>query len=171
MREGKMLYQRTLIITVWLLMLSFPAYADVNRWFSPECCEFSVEFPTQYKPKQTTLNGVLGTGATARVGESASFGAECWPYVKQLPLEQFAQRMEMQARQRGVSVSSVLVDRNSESVEQIVLTGIINAGGQTLHIKIITYIGQRTRLDLTMVDSEITSRAQLEFRNSVRLRK
>lgn len=161
-------YLRTIAIV--LLMLPLSAVADEDRWFSPDFCEFSVEFPTMYEEKQVIVGGELGTGATAQVGSSAFFAAECWSYEEQLPLEQFAQHMEMLAKQRGVSVSSVVVDRNNAIGGQVVLTGVVNAGGETLHIKTISSFGQRTRLDLTMVNSEIVSREILAFRNSVTLK-
>ncbi|MGR4068406.1 hypothetical protein [Billgrantia sp. C5P2] len=152
------------------LMLPLSSVADEDWWFSPDFCEFSVEFPTAYEEKQVVVGGELGAGATAQVGSSAFFAAECWSYEEQPPLEQFAQHMEMLATQRGVSVSSVVVDRSSTIGGQVVLTGVVNAGGETLHITTISSVGQRTRLDLTMVDNEIVSREKLAFRNSITLK-
>lgn len=138
--------------------------------FGPSFCDFSVEFPVQYKAKNMTLNGTQGTGATAHPNSSTSLGAECWPYEQQLPIDSYAQRLENEMRQRGISVSSVLIDTDSKVAQQVILSGRISASGKFLHIKTVSFIGPKSRLDLTILDQDIASQSQVAFRNSVKRR-
>lgn len=139
-----------------------------NYIFSPTFCDFSVEFPVQYKPKDMTLKGAQGAGATAHANSSTSLGAECWPYEQQLPIDTYAQGLENEMRQRGVAVSSVLIDKDSKVARQVVLSGRVSTGGKSLNMKTVSFIGPRSRLDLTILDREIASQTQVDFRNSVK---
>ena len=136
--------------------------------FSPNFCDFSVEFPVQYKPKDMILKGTQGAGATAHANSATSLGAECWPYEQQLPIDIYAQALENESRQRGVAVSSVLIDKDSKVARQVVLSGRISAGVKSWHIKTVSFIGPRSRLDLTILDRDIASQTQVNFRNSVK---
>lgn len=136
--------------------------------FSPKDCDFSVEFPVQYKPKDMTLKGTQGAGATAHANSSTSLGAECWPYEQQLPIDSYAQGLENEMRQRGVSVSSVLIYKESKVAQQVVLSGRISADGKSLHMKTVSFIGPKSRLDLTILDRDIAGQTQVDFRNSVK---
>ena len=112
--------------------------------------------------------GTADAAATARVGNSTSLGAECWPYSEKPLIETFARNVEIEARRRGLSVSSVIIDKNSNVGEQVILTGWVKTGGQKVYVKMISVMGTKSRLDLTIADSEIASRTQVNFRNSVK---
>lgn len=160
------MFARYLISCHLLFMCSF-ANAG-NYVFSPAFCDFSVEFPVQYKPKDLTLNGTQGAGATAHANSSTSLGAECWPYEQQISIDAYAQGLENEARQRGVAISSVLIDKDSKVAQQVILTGRISIGGKSLTMKTVSFIGPRSRLDLTILDRDIASQTQIDFRNSVK---
>ena len=149
------------------LLLTGPLANAESYVFSPEFCDFSVEFPVQYKPKDMILKGVQGAGATAHANSSTSLGAECWPYEQQQPIDIYAQALEIESRQRGVAVSSVFIDKGSKVAQQVVLSGRISAGVESWHIKTVSFIGPRSRLDLTILDRDIASQIQVNFRNSV----
>ena len=136
--------------------------------FEPSLCEFSVTFPVKYKQRKIIKNGTAGTAATARVSNLTSLGAECWPYIEKLQIETFARNMEIEAQQRGLSVNSVIIDKSSNVGERIILTGWLKTGGQKVYVKIISIMGTKSRLDLTIADCEIASRTQVDFRNSVK---
>lgn len=138
-----------------------------EKVFSPLFCEFSIVFPNGYKPKELISATSTGVAATGRAG-STGLSAECWPYEKQAPIKTLAQEMAFQVGERGGIVDSVIIDRNSKKGEQVVITSRIKSDNELFHIKTISFIGSRTRFDLIIVDKEIASSAQINFRNSVK---
>lgn len=156
---------RHILLSCLLLPCSF---ANAGGYvFSPNFCDFSVEFPVQYKPKEMILKGTHGAGATAHPNSATSLGAECWPYEQQLSINTYAQGLEDEMRQRGVIINSVLIDNDGGVSPQVILTGRISVGGNMLTIKTVSFIGPRSRLDLTILDRYMVSQTQVSFRNSV----
>lgn len=153
-----------MVIAIAVFMAEAKASEKV---FSPSFCEFSVVFPNGYKPKELISATATGAAATGRAGP-AGLSAECWLYEKQAPIQTFAQEIAFQMGQRGGIVDSVIIDRNSKKGEQVIMTSRIKSGNDLFRIKTISFIGLRTRLDLTIVDKEIASSAMINFRNSVK---
>jgi len=141
-----------------------------NFSFSPISCEFSVEFPAKYKLKEISLGGKHGVIASLSLDTLNNLRAESWALSNHLPVEVYAQQLEDEIRERGVIVNNVMIDKNSKFGDQIILTGRMKLGGETFHVKTVSFIGIKTRLDLIIIsDSMMTqAKAQVDFRNSVR---
>jgi hypothetical protein len=159
---------KNLVSMVTIAIGVFIAEANAGeKVFSPSFCEFSVAFPNGYKPKEMISATATGAAATGRAG-STGLSAECWPYEKQTPIQTYARELASQMRQRGGIVDNVSIDRNSKMGEQVVVTSRIKSDSELFHIKTVSFMGSRTRLDLTIVDQEIVGSAQINFRNSVK---
>jgi hypothetical protein len=137
--------------------------------FSPAACDFSVDFPNEYRIKDITLGGVHALGAASGRGAgNTRFSAECWPIEKNVSIEEIGRRIERQANQRGLSISSNIIDKNDKRGEQAILSGILTVEGKKIHMKLISIIGPSTRLDLIIVDSELLKQSHIDFRNSIK---
>jgi hypothetical protein len=158
---------KNLVSAVTIALGVFMAEANAGeKVFSPSFCEFSVVFPNGYKPKEMISETAAGIAATGRAG-STGLSAECWPYEEQVPIQTYAREVASQMRQRGGTVDNVSIE-TSKIGEQVIVTSRIKSGSDSFHIKSVSFMGSRTRLDLTIVDREIASSAQINFRNSVK---
>ncbi|WP_177171008.1 hypothetical protein [Nitrosospira multiformis] len=154
------------VVAISISVFMGEANAD-EKVFSPPYCEFSVVFPNGYKPKEIISKTATGAAATGRAG-STGLSAECWPCEERVEIQAYARELASEMRRRGGIVDSVIIDRNNKIGEQIILTSRIKSGSDSYHIKIVSFRGTRTRLDLAIVDQEMASSAQINFRNSVK---
>jgi len=70
--------------------------------------------------------------------------------------------------QRGFAINSVSIDRNNKLAPQIVISGRLEAGGETYYTTTISIMGKSSRLDLSIVERHLASKAHMTFRESVR---
>ena len=155
----------TLVVIAFVALSSVAHSAGQN--FSPAFCEFSVTFPNGSKPKDMLSATASGAAATGRAG-AAGLSAECWPYENQIPIDTYAQGIASQIQQRGGTVDNVSIDRNGKTGPQVVVTSRLKTGTGMYYVKAISFIGNKSRLDLTVIDKEIASTAQVDFRSSVK---
>lgn len=161
------MYSRVLIGV--FLFLAISEVSASGFIFSPKTCDFSVEFPNEYKARELSLEDVHAIGAASGRGAgNTRFGAECWPIGKKVSIQEIGRGLEQQAYRRGISISSNIIEKNDGKREQAVLSGILSVDGKKIHVKLISILGLSTRLDLSIVDSELLKQSHVDFRNSVK---
>ncbi len=158
------------MFTCMLLSLAITSASAGGLVFSPKSCDFSVEFPNEYKIREHSLGGVQALGAASGKGAgNTRFGAECWRIERQLTIEEISRGMEEQAKLRGITISSNIIDKSDKNQVQAMLYGLLTADGKKIHVKLMAIIGKTTRLDLSIIDSELLKQSHVDFRNSVKL--
>jgi hypothetical protein len=165
--KGKMntVLARSFLIVFLLITVS---QAKAETVFSPSSCEFSVEFSVPYKTGTSMSAGgnkTIKAKATPRKG--ISLGAECWDAIHNLDIVDFADNLRKGMIEKGFSVTGLNIDKNS-SVPSVMLTGTVTAQKKLVHIKMISYFGSNSRMDLFIVEEELASSEGLNFRNSIR---
>jgi hypothetical protein len=139
--------------------------------FSPKNCDFSVEFPNEYKIRELSLGGSQALGAASGRGAgNTRFGAECWRIERKMSIEEIGRGLEEQAKSRGMIISSNIIDKDDKNKVQVIVSGILTTDGKKIHAKLISILGKTTRLDLSIVDSELLKQSHVDFRNSVKLK-
>ena len=156
-------------ITIFLILFP-PWVAAADFIFSPKFCEFSVQFPVQYKTYEIIKSGNIGLSARAKTIDLTGLNAECWAFDKPLQIEILAQELEKEMQKRGVSVGIVIIDKNNDIAPQIILSGNVNPEGKKLFIKMISFIGHKSILELLIVEKDLVSQTQVNFRNNVKLK-
>lgn len=138
--------------------------------FSPQNCEFSVEFPNIYETKEIfSPQGNSTILATNPKGSPTKLSAECWPNREISPRE-YASKLQTTAGSRGIEVKNITVG-NDKGVQQVVLSGTIGQQPNLYQLRLISYFGKSSRLDLLIMDKrlDLGDEAQI-FRNSVRVK-
>ncbi|GEM_PF-6095307 len=136
--------------------------------FSTDYCEFSVTFPADYSTREMIYGQSGGIAAVANATRDTRIAAECWPYTDQSPINIYAKAMQAEMEQRGFAINSVSIDRNNKLAPQIVISGRLEAGGETYYTTTISIMGKSSRLDLSIVERHLASKAHMTFRESVR---
>jgi hypothetical protein len=114
------------IVTAFL----FISNAQAETLFSPEYCEFSVEFPIDYYTQiSISAGGSSITAARASINQTASLGAECWEDHEPTALEEFSVGLQAIVNERGFDVSGVLIDENGQA-PSVILTATTTSQGK-----------------------------------------
>jgi len=144
--------------------------ATAETLFSPAYCEFIVEFPSDYYTQTNkSAGGNTTTAARASINGTLSLAAECWEDSRSITLDEFSEGLQSLANDRGFSVSTVSINKNG-TVPVITLTATAKSQGKIFHVKMISYFGSFSRMDLFIVDIEMAGKFALKFRNSVRIK-
>lgn len=153
-----------------LLCLLLPCASTWADTFSTAFCDFSVNFPGKYSIREMLSEDSAGVAAVANATSDTRIAAECWPYIEKPPLDVYANAMQAEMKQRGFIINNVSIDQHSGVAPQVIISGRLKAGGETYHTTSISFMGQRSRLDLSIVERHIASKEHMAFRSSVRLK-
>ena len=155
------------LVGMFLLLPTFAYGGGVV--FENKDCDFAVTFPVQFQSKQIYKGSDVGLLATARPTESVKLSVECWPKENE-SVRDFVTKIQSRAQQQDIEVLGVTSERNRFG-DVVTLSGRIIVQGKNVHIRLVSYFGPRTRLDLRVLDYNASgSKEQIDFRNSVRLR-
>ena len=155
------------LISMFLLLPTL-AYGGATV-FEDKNCDFAVTFPVQFQAKQVYKGSDVGLLATARPTESVKLSLECWPKENE-SIRDFVNKIQSRVQQQGIEVLGVTSERNQFG-DVVTLSGRTIVQGKNVHLRLVSYFGPRTRLDLRVLDYNASgSKEQIDFRNSVRLR-
>ncbi len=149
-----------------LLLISAAAFANEDKIYSPNYCEFSVEFPNSYR-KSTSISA-LGTSINAAKlspTRTTSIAAECWRYNHELTIDEFAQTVREGYLKKGVNVTSVQIE-HLDDYSRIIISGTVG-NTKIAHMKNILNFGETSRMDLFIIEEQMASMLGLNFRNSL----
>lgn len=157
----------TSLAAIFGIFFSWPISASAGEYFSPSGCEFSVTFPGRYTTKELTApDGSTTILAANPSGSLTKLSAECWPRGS-ISAREYAKNLGTKFNDRGVQTSSITLE-NNQNGEMVVFSGIAGEGAAKLHLRFISHFGQKTRLDLLIIDKKpVASAEHLAFRNSV----
>lgn len=153
-----------------ILCLTLSCASSWADTFTTSFCDFSVNFPGKYSTREMISEETAGIAAVANATRDTRIAAECWPYTEQLPLDAYARAMQAEMKQRGFVINNVSIDRDSGVAPQVIISGRLTAAGETYYTTSISIMGRRSRLDLSIVERHLASKAHTAFRNSVRLK-
>lgn len=161
------MYKRTLI---FLIVSAGLMTANAAEVFSPKDCEFSVSFPSKFDTNTIfSPSGESTTQAKNPNGLPVKLSAECWP-VQQITPADYAKSISKKISEKGIEVQNVIISKGNLG-EIVTLTGIAGSEGQKYYLKFESFWGERTRLDLVVIEkTPIASKEHLLFRNSVRIK-
>jgi len=114
-------------------------------------------------------DGVEGLAATANISHSISAQAECWPQNNDISISSYAKSIEIESKNRGILVDSVIIDNTTNDIgTQVVLNGRISLDNKYSYLKLVSTFGNFSRLDLIVIDDEIASGNYLKLRKSIK---
>jgi hypothetical protein len=138
-----------------------------GQTFRDQRCDFSVYFPVPYETKSILKGAEEGVLASARPNKSVKLSAECWPR-ENISTNDFMRHIEQGVQSQGFDVTAVTAEKRATG-EVVTLVGRVNVQGRPVHLRIISHFGPRYRMDLRILDYNISgSKEQIDFRNSVR---
>lgn len=150
-----------------ILLLFICSTAAANT-FTLDYCDFSVDFPSKYSTREIYVKGSTTIAAMTTTANNTWLEAECWPYIKQLSLHEYARESETEFRNRGIFIKNIVVNKDASIAPQVITSGRIQIGGENYHTTSVSFMGPRSRLDLNIVEREIGSKEHSAFRNSVK---
>lgn len=160
---------KSFVTTFAIMFFSTGLFA--GEVYKPFGCEYSVTFPNGFKPRNTSLGGVQALGAAIGTGGgNTRFAVECWPNDGQLTLEDFASGVEKSAQDRKLEVLSVVTEEDAGLGGKVFVSGWGMVDSTKIFYKQIIFVGERSRLDVTIVDSVLVSKKHTEFMKSIRRR-
>lgn len=161
--------KKIIIYIFFSLLINYPFFSHSGELYSPANCEFTVEFPRKYEVKKIYLpSGETVLQASSKTRNDGRLGAEC--YISSISTDDFMKFILSDLTKRGVTVYNVQ-SRDHMGTETVVASGGLYIDGGLLYLKIVSYFGDISRLDLILVENEIASKESLNFRNSVRLKR
>ena len=160
--------KKWIVITLVSFLIYCPAISWSGELYSPAGCDFSVTFPGKYQTKNIYLpSGKMVQQASCKTKDGGRLAAEC--YDSSMDKEEFISFISEELRNRGASVYNVQPSSHM-GIDTVVASGSIVTDENRLFIKIISYFGDNSRLDLIQIESVLSSKESLSFRNSVRIK-
>ena len=157
-----------IIITSIYLLTNCPIVALSGELYSPDGCDFTVEFPDKYQIKTLYLESEKTVlQASLKTKDGSRLMAEC--YTSSITKDEFIVSMVQELKKRGVTVFNAQAG-SQRGIDNVVISGTLDIADTKIFTKNISYFGDYSRLDLIQVEREISSKDSLNFRNSVRMK-
>jgi hypothetical protein len=157
-----------IIIIALSFLIYWPGISWSGELYSPDGCDFTVEFPNKYQIKTLYLPSKKTVlQASCKIKDGGRLAAEC--YNSSISKNEFISFISEELKNRGASVYNVQPSSHM-GIDTVVASGSIVVAEKKLFIKVISYFGDNSRLDLIQIEGVISSKESLSFRNSVRIK-
>jgi len=145
--------------------------AFASEVFAPANCDFTVTFPEKYETREVmAATGQSIVMAKTKNGEPLKLSAECWPLQKISP-QGYAKNLGPKMDERGIQVHSVSIDKGQYG-DIVTLAGSAGQGVNKYYVRFESFFGKTSRLDLLILEkTAVPSKGNLDFRNSVRVKR
>jgi hypothetical protein len=172
--ENQRAVQKTMTYTGFAIFtatcaVSCLVHAQVTT-FSPEGCEFALDFPSGYEVRDVHVEGRTGKLAVSKPFSWGQLSAECWRSEQPASVSKFASQLEEQVGRSGFTTTSV-TSRQAKYGPVVLLLASAVVQGKKYNLSLETHFGKTSRMEAKVVQVELMGVQQDElFRKSVRQR-
>jgi hypothetical protein len=158
-----------LLIGTTIFICSHIGYAQAST-FSPEGCEFVIDFPQGYETRDVHSNGRTTKLAVSETYAWGQLSAECFQSKQPTNISAFAMGLEDQIRESGFTPINV-TSRQGKYGPIVLLLASTVVQGKKYNLALETHFGKSSRMDAKVVQVELLGVLQDErFRRSVKLK-
>ena len=138
--------------------------------FSPEGCEFAVDFPQGYEIRDVHVEGRAGKLAMSKPYSWGQLSAECWQSKQPANTAKFAKGLEDEVRASGFTPISVTSRQGKYGPIVLILASSV-IQGKKYNLSYEIHLGKSSRMEAKVVQVEFLGVQQDElFRKSVRIK-
>lgn len=155
-----------MIVATFAFTLTHATFAQVTR-FSPDGCEFSVEFPDKPDIRSIHVAGKTGKLAASKPYPWGQLSAECWPLKKPVDVSEYAKGLEDQLIAQDFSIKSITSSKEKRG-PVVLLLATTKIQGKTYNLATETHFGKNSRMEAKIIQIEFSGMEHDErFRKSI----